>query len=46
MNAYRSKYINAEGAEMAEFVVGKHELMPIPSEEIRLGGLEQNNGYN
>lgn len=46
MNAYKAKYISAEGAEMADFVVGKHELMPIPSEEVRLGGLEQNYGYN
>ena len=52
MNAYKAKYGasnpngNTEGAEMADFVVGKHELMPIPSEEVRLGGLTQNNGYN
>lgn len=46
MNAYKAKYSSAEGAEMADFVVGKHELMPIPSEEVRLGDLEQNNGYN
>ncbi len=46
MNAYKAKYINAEGAEMADFVKGKHELMPIPSEEVRLGELTQNNGYN
>lgn len=46
MNAYKAKYSANEGAEMADFVEGKHELMPIPSEEVRLGGLEQNNGYN
>ncbi|MBQ8335585.1 MAG: RagB/SusD family nutrient uptake outer membrane protein [Tidjanibacter sp.] len=45
MNAYKAKYSAAEGAEMADFVVGKHELMPIPSEEVRLGDLTQNNGY-
>ncbi len=46
MNAYKAKYSTNEGAEMADFVEGKHELMPIPSEEVRLGGLEQNYGYN
>lgn len=46
MNAYKAKYSANEGAEMADFVEGKHELMPIPSEEVRLGGLEQNYGYN
>lgn len=46
MNAYKQKYSANEGAEMATFVVGKHELMPIPSEEVRLGDLTQNNGYN
>ena len=51
MNAYRTKYGannpngNTEGTQMQEFVVGKHELMPIPAEEVRLGGLTQNNGY-
>lgn len=51
MNAYKDKYGadnaggNIEGTEMATFVEGKHELMPIPSEEVRLGGLSQNNGY-
>ena len=30
---------------MSEFVKGKHELMPIPDEEIRIGGLVQNPGY-
>lgn len=51
MNAYRTKYGadnpngNIEGSHMEPFVVGKHELMPIPAEEVRLGGLSQNNGY-
>lgn len=51
MNAYRVKYGadnangNIEGSHMEPFVVGKHELMPIPAEEVRLGGLSQNNGY-
>ena len=30
---------------MSEFVAGKHELLPIPVEEVRLGGLTQNFGY-
>ncbi len=51
MNAYRVKYGednpngNIEGSHMEPFIVGKHELMPIPAEEVRLGGLTQNNGY-
>lgn len=45
MNAYRTKYAGAEGADMREFVKGKHELFPIPWEEVRLSGLTQNAGY-
>lgn len=48
MQAYKAKYSSGdhyEGTEMADFVVGKHELFPIPAEEARLGGLSQNNGY-
>lgn len=45
MNAYRQKYIGADGADMREFVKGKHELFPIPWEEVRLSGLSQNAGY-
>lgn len=32
-------------AEMASFQPGKHELFPIPSEEIALNPMTQNNGY-
>lgn len=32
-------------AEMASFVPGKHELFPIPSEEINLNPMSQNPGY-
>ena len=32
-------------AEMAAFVPGKHELFPIPSEELNLNPMEQNPGY-
>lgn len=51
MNAYKAAYGednpngNIEGTHMENFVVGKHELMPIPAEEVRLGSLTQNNGY-
>ena len=51
MNAYRAKYMDEdsgtsyEGVYMREFVKGKHELFPIPYEEVRLSGLTQNPGY-
>lgn len=45
MDAYKALESEAARGEMAEFVAGKHELMPIPAEEVRLGGLEQNPGY-
>lgn len=51
MNAYRAKYMDEnsgtsyEGTYMREFVKGKHELFPIPYEEVRLSGLTQNPGY-
>ncbi len=32
-------------AEMASFIPGKHELFPIPAEEIALNPMEQNPGY-
>lgn len=32
-------------AEMANFVQGKHELFPIPAEEIRMNPMTQNPGY-
>ena len=32
-------------AEMAMFIKGKHELFPIPAEEINLNPMEQNPGY-
>lgn len=31
--------------EMASFIVGKHEIFPIPAEEIRMNPMEQNPGY-
>ena len=30
---------------MAAFIAGKHELFPIPAEEIGLNPMEQNPGY-
>jgi hypothetical protein len=32
-------------AEMANFIKGKNELFPIPSEEINLNPMDQNPGY-
>lgn len=32
-------------AEMAAFIPGKHELFPIPSEELNLNPMDQNPGY-
>lgn len=45
MDAYKASESAEARAEMAEFIAGKHELMPIPQEEVRLGGLTQNPGY-
>ena len=51
MMDYRAKYSSAAGAAttegdaMSNFIAGKHELMPIPQEEVRLGGYTQNPGY-
>ena len=45
MDAYKATETPEAQAHMNDFVKGKHELLPIPSEEVRLGGLEQNFGY-
>ncbi len=45
MNAYKAGENAQVQAEMADFTEGKHELMPIPYEEVRIGKLEQNPGY-
>lgn len=45
MDAYAQTETEAARSHIAPFVKGKHELMPIPQEEIRLGGIYQNNGY-
>lgn len=45
MDAYARTETSEAQSHMADFVKGKHELMPIPEEEIRLGGIEQNPKY-
>ncbi|MFI3239578.1 MAG: RagB/SusD family nutrient uptake outer membrane protein [Bacteroidales bacterium] len=40
MNEFKAKYSEA-GAEMATFMEGKHEYMPLPSDELSLGELTQ-----
>lgn len=45
MDAYKRTEAADAQFYMEEFIKGKHELMPIPDEEVRIGGLEQNPGY-
>lgn len=45
MAAYKAAESDEVRAEMADFVTGKHELFPIPDEEVRIGQLQQNPGY-
>lgn len=45
MDAYKATETEEARKEMAEFVEGKNELMPIPSKEIDLNPMEQNPGY-
>lgn len=45
MDTYKANETSEARAEMANFIEGKHELFPIPQEEVNLGGLEQNPGY-
>lgn len=45
MDAYKATETDEAQSYMETFVKGKHELMPIPDEEIRIGGLAQNPGY-
>lgn len=42
---YGSRESAEARAEMASFIEGKHELFPIPSEEIALNPMPQNPGY-
>lgn len=45
MDAYAQTETDLAKANMGTFVKGKHELLPIPDEEVRLGSLEQNFGW-
>ena len=45
MDAYKASETAAVRAEMGDFIAGKHELFPIPQEEVNLGGLTQNPQY-
>jgi hypothetical protein len=45
MDAYMKTETAEAQSHMTPFIEGKHELMPIPQEEIRLGGITQNPGY-
>lgn len=46
MTAYKAQESAAAKAEMADFQKGKHELFPIPSQEMQLSGISQQNpGY-
>ena len=46
MDAYKASESAEAKAEMADFIEGKHELFPIPQEEVKLGSLEQNPNYS
>lgn len=45
MDAYKATENAEVQAEMAEFIAGKHELFPIPIEEIQMNPMDQNPGY-
>lgn len=45
MDAYIAGETQEARAEFGTFQKGKHELLPIPSKEIDLSGIEQNPGY-
>jgi len=45
MDAYKATETAEAQAQMAPFVAGKHELFPIPSQEIDLNPMEQNPLY-
>ncbi len=45
MDAYKATETPECQAQMAEFIKGKHELLPIPSKEIDLNPMSQNPGY-
>lgn len=45
MDAYKAGESLEAQSHMAEFILGKHELLPIPSKEIEINPMEQNFGY-
>ena len=47
MDAYKATESAEAQSHMQEFVAGKHEIFPIPQEEIQLNPtqMKQNNGY-
>lgn len=45
MDTYKDNESTEASNEMAVFIEDKHELMPLPSEEVVLGSLTQNPGY-
>lgn len=45
MDAYKETESKEAQDQMAAFIEGKHELFPIPMEEIELNPMEQNPGY-
>ncbi len=45
MDAYKTTETAEAQSHMAEFILGKHELLPIPSKEIELNPMDQNPMY-
>lgn len=45
MDAYKASESNEVQNHMADFIKGKHELLPIPSKEIELNPMQQNPNY-
>ena len=45
MEAYQATESAEAKAQMGKFVAGKHEIFPIPAEEIELNPMTQNPGY-
>jgi hypothetical protein len=45
MDAYKAAETTEAQAQMATFIAGKHELFPIPSQEIDLNPMDQNPQY-
>ena len=45
MNAYKASETSEVQSHMADYVKGKHELLPIPAKEIELNPMKQNPNY-